>query len=918
MDVATAGADARVAELLGREDELARLYGLIDGIDRRGGALVVRGEAGIGKSALLAAARERAQHQGVTVVSTTGALSEAQLAFAGLHQLLAPLLGGLDLLPDPQRRALEAAFGIAEGDAPDLFLIGLATLGLVAERAAESPLLFVVEDAHWLDRPSAEVLQFVARRIESDPAVLLFAVREGVPSCFDDADLSELPLAGLDEDASNALLDLTGARLPSDLRRRILEEAAGNPLALIELPAAAAELGTHAPPSGPLPLTARLEQTFTSRLTTLDEDVRRLLLLAALDDVELPELSRAAETPLEPDALVPAVAAGLGTLESGSFRFRHPLIRSAVEQAATSDELRGAHAALAEALADQPDRAVWHRAAAASGTDDAIAEALDAAANRATLRGAGDVAVSAFERAAELTAEPQPRAQRLYLAGDLAREIGRASDSVRLLRSAQQTGLPPAEHAMASFHLEIAESTWSGSATIRDFARIARELVDSGEGKRALHALATIAVRAYWERLDDETRREIAAISDEIMLPADDDPIRLRVLGLIDPFGRGKQVVDQITRLSPVGMSDPEQLFDVGIAASSAWAWNLGLPFLRAADSAARAQGRLGLLAHTLVFEAWADLHRGAVRHAITRAAEGARLAEGTIRALRYVVAARLAHAIAAAEQGEDETSERMIAEAEALLLPLGANPMLALTAFARGRLALANERFSEAYEHLVRIFDPEGVAFHPFVRGWALADLADASVRGDGDLDVVRGYIAEWERVATTTGAPHLQVQVRYAAAILAPDAVAERHFRAAIAAAQAEWPFYVARAQLAYGVWLRRHRRMTQSRAPLREAAETFDALGLLRYAERARRELRASGERVRRRVPGGWAQLSPQELQIAQLAAEGLSNREIGEQLYLSHRTVESHLYRLFPKLGVTSRAQLRDALEAAPHS
>jgi DNA-binding CsgD family transcriptional regulator len=917
MNVATSRAASRVAELLGRDDELARLYHLVDAIGERGGALIVRGEAGIGKSALLAAARERALQQGATIVSTTGTLSEAPLAFAGLHQLLLPLLGRLDLLPDPQRRALEAAFGIAEGDAPDLFLIGLATLGLVAERAADTPLLFVVEDAHWLDRPSAEVLQFVARRIESDPALLLFAVREGVASCFDDGHLSELPLAGLDEESSNALLDLAATRLPSDLRRWILEEAAGNPLALIELPAAAAELGAGAPPSGPLPLTARLEQTFTSRLTNLSEDVQRLLLLAALDDVDLAELSRAAETSVEPDGLSTAVAAGLGTLESGRFRFRHPLIRSAVEQAATPEELRHAHAALAEALADEPDRAVWHRAAAASGPDEEVAEALDAAADRATLRGAGDVAVSAFERAGELTAEPQRRAQRLYLAADLARELGRSSDSVRLFRAAQQLGLPPAEHAMASFHLEIAESTWSGSATIRDFARIARELVDSGDGERALQALATIAVRAYWERLDDKTRREVAATADEIVVPAD-DPVRLRVLGLIDPLGRGKEVVEHSARLSPVAISDPEPLFDVGIAASSAWAWNLALPFLRAADSAARAEGRLGLLAHTLVFEAWADLHRGAVRHAITRAAEGARLAEGTIRALRYVVAARLAHAIAAAEQGEDETPERMIAEAEALLLPLGANPMLALTAFARGRLALANERFGEAYEHLVRIFDPAGVAFHPFVRGWALADLVDAAVRGDGDLDAVRGYLAEWEQIAKTTRAPHLQVQVAYAAAILAPDAVAEKHFRGAIASGQAEWPFYVARAQLAYGVWLRRHRRMTQSRAPLREAAETFDALGLLRYAERARRELRASGERVRRRGPGGWAQLSPQELQIAQLAAEGLSNREIGEQLYLSHRTVESHLYRLFPKLGVTSRAQLRDALEAAPHS
>jgi DNA-binding CsgD family transcriptional regulator/tetratricopeptide (TPR) repeat protein len=745
------------------------------------------------------------------------------------------------------------------------------------------------------------VLEFVARRVESDPAVLIFAAREGVPSAFDDADLPELRLAGLDTDPSNALLDRAAATLPADLKRRILEEAAGNPLALLELPTAAAELGTR---SGPLPLTARLEQAFTSRLTTLSPEVRRLLLFSALDDVDL-----------TPDDLIEAVDAGLGTLVAGRFRFRHPLIRSAVEQAATPEELRDAHAALAEALADDPDRAVWHRAAAASGPDEAVAEALDGTANRATLRGARDVAVSAFERAAELTAEPQRRAKRLYLAGERALEHGRSSDAVRLFRAAQEIGLPAPEHAIASFYLEIAESTWSGSATIRDFARIARELVDSGEGERALRALATISVRAYWERLDDETRREVAAISDEIIVPAD-DPDRLYVQGLIDPFGRGEQVIEQLSGFSPVGISDAEELFDVGVAAASVWAWNLAVPFLRAADSAARAQGRLNLLAHTLVFEAWADLHRGAVRHAITRADEGARLAEGTIRALRYLVAARLAHAIAAAEQGEEETPERMIADAEALLLPLGANPMLALTAFARGRLALANERYSEAYEHFVRIFDPAGVAFHPFVRGWALADLADAAVRGDGDLDAVRGYHAEWEQIATATRAPHLQVQVAYAAAILATDAVAERHFRAAIASAQAEWPFYVARAQLAYGAWLRRHRRMTQSRAPLREAAETFDALGLLRYAERARRELRASGETVRRRDPGAWAQLSPQELQIAQLAAEGLSNREIGEQLYLSHRTVESHLYRLFPKLGVTSRAQLRDALNPAP--
>jgi DNA-binding CsgD family transcriptional regulator len=247
------------------------------------------------------------------------------------------------------------------------------------------------------------------------------------------------------------------------------------------------------------------------------------------------------------------------------------------------------------------------------------------------------------------------------------------------------------------------------------------------------------------------------------------------------------------------------------------------------------------------------------------------------------------------------------------VLLPIGVNPLLALVALARGRHALAAERFREAYESLVRIFDPADSAYQPFVRGWALADLADAAVRGDGDLELVRGFVTEWEQMAATTKAVELEVQVNYASAILATDARAEHHFQRLVISPAQTWPFFTARAQLVYGEWLRRRSRAVESRAPLREAARTFEALGHVRLAGRARRELRASGERGARGVPEAWAQLTPQELQIAQLAADGLSNREIGERLYLSHRTVGSHLHRLFPKLGVTSRTQLPEALE-----
>ncbi len=905
--MASTRAHSEVVALLGRDDELARLHDLIDGIGRRGGALVVRGEAGIGKSALLEAAAARARERGVMVVSATGVPSEARFAFAGLHQLLLPFLEARDLLPRPQRRALEMAIGLGDGDAPDPFLVGLAVLGLLTEAEAKRPVVFVVEDAHWFDGPSLEVLGFVARRLELEPVIVLFAVREGIASSVDASGLPELDVGGLDVASSRALLELTAPDLSSDLKSRVLDEAAGNPLALIELPVVAASLDGAAPTDA-LPLPTRLEQAFAARLSGLDSDTCRLLLLAALEDGELPELDR------DPAAWAPAVAVGLGTVDQGRFRFRHPLIRSAVAQAAMPEERRQAHAALARAFHNDPDRAVWHRAAAAAGPDEEVANALDAAAERARLRGGREGALAALERAAELSVDQDSRALRLFRAGELAYELGRPTDTTRLLMGAQQLGLPPQERALASFRVELLEPTWSGAATIRSFAGIAQDLVEAGHDDQALQTLETVSLRAHWEHLDWETRRDVAQIAGRLAA-APDHPARLATLALFDPVGQGAEIVRRVRRMAPLDAADPESQLDVGFAASAVWADNLALPFLRAASAGFRADGRLALLAQTLVGEAWAEVRAGAARVAFTAAAEGVQLAEET-RQVRYVVAGQLAEAIAAVEMGADESAERLIGAAEAMLLPLGANPLLSLVSLARGRQALAHERFSEAYGQLLRIFDPNDAAFQQFVGGWVLADLADAAVHGDGDRAVVDGLLREWDAVATATGAPHLNVQLRYATAILADEGNAEPLYESAMSAGAEGWPFYAARAQLAYGGWLRRQHRMTESRAPLREAAQSFEALGLLRFAERSHRELRASGEAPRRRVPEAWAQLTPQELQIAHLAAEGLSNREIGERLYLSHRTVGSHLYRLFPKLGVTSRTQLRDALGTTP--
>jgi DNA-binding CsgD family transcriptional regulator len=905
IDVVSTRADSEVVALLGRDDELARLYDLIDGIGRRGGALVVRGEAGIGKSALLEAAAMRARDRDVTVVSATGIPSEARFAFAGLHQLVLPFLDARDLLPRPQRRALETAIGLGDGDAPDPFLVGLAVLALLTEAEAKRSVVFVVEDAHWFDGPSLEVLGFVARRLELEPVIVLFAVREGIASSVDASGLPELDIGGLDEASSRTLLELTAPDLASDLKSRVLDEAAGNPLALIELPVTAANLDGAAAVDA-LPLGTRLEQAFAARLSGLDSRTRRLLLLAALEDGELPELDR------DQAAWAPAVAAGLGTIDRGRFRFRHPLIRSAVVQAATPQQRRQAHAAHARAFHNDPDRAVWHRAGAAAGPDEEVAKALNAAAERALLRGGRDVALAALERAAGLSVDRGSRALRLFQAGELAYELGRPTDCVRLLRAAQQLGLRPQEHALASFHIEVLEATWSGAATVQSFAGIAQELAEAGHDDQALQTLNAIALRAYWENLDKETRRDVAQIAEQIA-GAPDEPARLETLALFDPVGQGAEIIRRVRQMAPLDIPDPESQFEVGSAASAVWADNLALPFLRAASAGYRSDGRLGQLAQTLVFEAWAEVRQGAARVAITAAAEAVQLAEET--RLVAVVAGQLAEAVAAVEMGADESAGRLIGAAEAMLLPLGANPLLSLVALARGRQALAHERFSEAYTQLLRIFDPNDAAYQQFVGGWVLADLADAALHGDGDRAVVDGFLREWDAVATATGAPYLDVQLRYANAILADEGNAEPLYESAMSAGAEGWPFYAARAQLAYGGWLRRQHRRTDSRAPLREAAHSFEALGLLRFADRSRRELRASGEAPRRRAQEAWVQLTPQELQIAQLAAEGLSNREIGERLYLSHRTVGSHLYRLFPKLGVTSRAQLRGALGPA---
>jgi len=904
--------------LRGRERELAHLRDLINGIESRGGTLVLRGEAGIGKSALLRHATALAAERDLAVAATRGTPSEAQLAFAGLHQVLRRMLGVIGLLPVPQRRALENAFGISDAEASDLFLVGLAALGVIAEAAADRPLVIVVEDAHWLDRPSLDVLTFVARRVEFEPVVVLFAEREGASSALGEAGLPTVELDRLTEPDAEAVLREV-AMLSPELERRVLAEADGNPLALIELSSTASALdAAGCAPDQALPLTARLERAFAARLGDLDLDARTIALLAAIDDARITEVARAAGIVLQREpgdgAWESLTDRNLGTVSGDSFVFRHPLVASAVHQDASPEELHAAHSALAVVLGDQPDRAIWHRAAAASPPDDELALALDAAGERATRRGARDIAISALEQAAAFSEDHRDRATRLDKAAMQAFELGRWERSLRLLRATNPDDLSPSDRLRHTHFLEILDGGWSGAETVRAYVSMAAGLSDGAQQREALEGIQSMATRFFFSRVDEASRRETAKIIDAFDVPLD-DPFLLSVIAQVDPLHTAGQVRSRIGRLTSEQFDDPDDLLAIAGATAATWADDLGYPFTRKAVDEFRREGRLAYLAQADVFLAWLHLRRGDSRSAMTVAGEAVRLCEET-RQGRYVVAAQIAEAISVADRGGAETAEQLVSEAEAVLVPLGAHPMLSLTVFARGRLALATGRFGEAFEHLWPLFDVNHVGYEPFIAGWAIADLVEAAARVPESQATARKSLTAWRPVAESSGSPYLALQIAYADAVLGDDEIAEDRFHRVLEHTGTEWVDLRARTQLAFGGWLRRNRRSTESRPLFRDAAHTFDALGRTKYGERARQELRASGETARRRVPEAWARLTPQELQIAQLAADGLTNREIGERLYLSHRTVGSHLYRLFPKLGITTRSQLAAALATAP--
>jgi DNA-binding CsgD family transcriptional regulator len=906
------------SELVGRDAEIAVVESLLAGVAGGGGSLLVLGDPGIGKSALAEAASRRAAEAGMRVLACAGVPSEAQYSFAGLHQLLRPVLGGAAGLPRGQRDALLTALGVAEGPAPAIPLLGLAALELLAGLAERAPLLVVAEDAHCLDLSTCEVLAFVSRRLGADAVGLLVTAREGElgDNPLAAAGLAELRLGRLDPRASAALLD-AGAALDPDVRHRVLEAAAGNPLALVELPLTAGQRGSGGALDGWIPLTRRLEQAFASRLPGLPELTRAALLAAGLNDGDaLAEVLAAASVVAGAEVsvadLAGAVAAGLAAVDGRRVRFRHPLVRSAVCEAAGLARRQAMHRALAAVLAGDSDRQVWHRAAGTVGADEEVAAGLEAAADRALRRGAIAEQAAALAQAAALSESPARRGQRLIRAARTYYDLGRAQTTVQLLDEAETLDLEPGDRLWLSWEREThGAATRSGAQPVALFAELADRMRQNGDTDRALAALDEVSLRCWWSNLDAPARQRVTGVAEALPVAAD-DPRLVYVLALADPVGRGAAVLARLGQHHPGMGTDDEDHF-LGLAATAVGASERAVTFLAAAAAGHRARGRLVALGQVLLAQAWAALLLGQADLAGTAAEEAGRLLTESGVPL-WAACAQVVLAVLAGRRGDASTAGELTAQAERVMLAGGVPPLLAQVQFARGTTALATGRYEEAYEQLARIFDPADTACHPHLRAWALVDLAEAASRA-GCQQAARAHWAELVPEAAATGSPLLRASLAVAAPMLAAGD-AEVLFDDAFRADLTAWPLHRARLQLGYGMWLRRRQQAAESRAPLRAARDTFDALGAAPWAQHARDELRAAGERSRQAAPRALDLLAPQELQIARLAAEGLSNREIGQQLYLSHRTISNHLYRIFPKLGITSRVELAAVVSAPP--
>ncbi|MFB7496578.1 AAA family ATPase [Streptomyces sp. NPDC056161] len=911
--------------LVGRDTELASLFRAVDPASADPVVMLV-GDMGTGKSALLDRAVRRAAAGGARVLRAEGSESESSLAYSALHQLLRPLPAEVEGLPERQRAALHTAFGTGpavprQASAPDLMLVGVAVLSLLSALGDRRPVLVVLDDAQWFDRASLDALSFAARRLAGEPITMLIAARAGDHLPGFDRHVPTLTLGPLDEAAAGRLLDRQPKRPTGRTRARILDQAGGNPLALVELTRAATahDAAVWSGSEGPLPLSDHLERVFAARLHGLPAaTASALLLLAAMDSVDSPiavpagpantENAENAEN-AEDDPWRPAEQAGLVRRTGRDLRFRHPLIRSAVYHSAPFATRREAHLTLAELLRDEPDRRAWHLAAACPGPDAAVSAELERTAERARRRGGHAAAAKALQRAAELAPRREDSARLLVeaaaaavLTGDLAwvEELTAAArartDDTSLLASATvQAG-------------RLAVLTVRHTVVFSRLTDAAEELA-AVRPAAALDLLASAAVVRFYSGQDSRRHRVLDILG---RLPEDTSTAGLRtwVRAVSDPFHDRAEFLSLLPQSLSAAEARPELLTTVGIMA---WLLDETPRAVRAFDAAFDRWAARGTLPEGLSGAvAWAYVERG--RWDQARAACARVIAVGRAAGLDHAVAcAATVDATLLAYRGDATAARARAEEAFALIDPLESRSVRVYARRALGAAAAAEGAYETAYEHLRMAFTADGAPVHYHASYPALADLAAAAVRC-GRREEAATIVERCARTLAENASPRLRALISRARGLLADPEDAEPHFRAALADPALEhWPFERAQTLLDLAERLRRRRRIAEARAPLTEALETFRRLGARPWIERARTESRAAGLGVTDTAPDALAALSPQQQQIIRLAARGLTNREIGEKLFLSPRTVGSHLYRSFPKLGITARSQLRDLIE-----
>jgi len=906
--------------LFGRTGELEILRRLIAQVrSGRSAVLVVRGEPGIGKTELLR--QLSAEASAFWVARVAGVESEMELPFAGLYQLCAPMLGRLASLPEPQRRGLSVAFGLASGASPDPFLVALATLSLIAEAAEEQPILCVVDDAQWLDQASAQVLGFVGRRLLAERIGLVFAIRTpalGDPAPDHLAGLPELRLGGLDEQSARALLaTVTSGPLDESVRARILEEAHGHPLALLELylgrtPADLAG-GFALPAAGDLP--GRIEDQYAARLAELPDDVQRLVLLAAADPVGDPALILRAARLLGLDTGTVNLAAAADLLEFGAnVRFRHPLVRSAAYRAASADDRRAVHEALAAATDPQadPDRRAWHRAHAAAGPDEAVAQELINSASRALHRGGIAAAAAFWERAVVLTPDLGDRAARAltaagakYAAGDF--EAAQACLVTAELGPRGELG----EARVQRMRAQIAFALRRGGDAPPLMLQAAQRLQSlDAELARQTYLEAMVAAIYAGRLARGQDARQVARAARSATLgPAGSEPhSRLLTHGLAVRLADGYLAAAPVLKEALCRYrAQPHELGWLSVAynmvAMDLWDDEAWFELADGQVRLARASGTLSWLPFALDYLAEIHVQAGELSKAQAFLMERERVDPGTREVtLPYVPL------LLAAWRGDAPGAADLAQEMARGASDRGEGSALTYTDYAQAVLynGLGNYRAAAAAAHGASAVDE--IVISP----WALYELVEAAARSD-QHERACAAADQLSRLAVASGSNWARGAAARSRALVSGGHAAEAEYRAAIELlSSTRVATHLARARLVYGEWLRRENRRIEARVQLRSAFDALASMGAEAFAERARRELQATGEKVRKRSEDTRADLTPQEEEIAQLAHEGLTNTEIGAQLFIGRRTVEWHLRKVFAKLDISSRRELDQAL------